>query len=158
MTNDPIVDAKAASARGDFESAVSGLRPLAEAGSGIKYTIYTALFPARQLPPITLSRRWFKDCFHRRSVLAFRLFSPVNRSGCLPFPTILVLFHLTIHEYHQSFLPIRFILVFQVAFHYKIGAYPSFYKTHHLDGFTDLVPADVEFRFDLLEKSFQFFI
>jgi hypothetical protein len=33
MTNDPVSDAKAAATRGDFESAVSLLRPLAEAGN-----------------------------------------------------------------------------------------------------------------------------
>ena len=33
MTNDPISDAKAAAARGDFASAIAVLRPLADAGS-----------------------------------------------------------------------------------------------------------------------------
>jgi hypothetical protein len=33
MTNDPIGDAKAGAARGDFESAIALLRPLAEAGN-----------------------------------------------------------------------------------------------------------------------------
>lgn len=33
MTNDPIGEAKAAAARGDFESAIAVLRPLAEAGN-----------------------------------------------------------------------------------------------------------------------------
>ena len=33
MTNDPISDAKAAAARGDFESAIAVLRPLADAGN-----------------------------------------------------------------------------------------------------------------------------